>query len=310
MVFPATNHADHLLKNEGVHGRCENPSSGMNGAEEKPRLVFRIKLPPAHNRGKMLGKVIKDRADEKPVPTLSSSMNCVEKKPPLVFKIKLPPSHNKEKLSFKAKSGKDEKLVPITSGSISMGNGSMNSCLKNTFSCRPKKLASSVVTKDRSDKKLVPTSCAAKKAYGVTRVKLPTPYNKGIELNGGSGNVKKLVPMASSGMSGTDGKKDQRLIKIKMPALRQNKEQLNIRKTVVQQTRFINGSSAIPKTTDKSCLGKPEIDEELFELKLEATKRKLHQRYQQAQNTKRKIQLLDFQDIPKPENVTKRPKRS
>jgi hypothetical protein len=266
MIFPATNHADHLLKNEGVHGRCENPSSGMNGAEEKPRLVFRIKLPPAHNKGKMPGKVIKDRADEKPVPTLSSSTNCVEKKPPLVFKIKLPPSHNKEKLSFNAKSGKDEKLVPTTSGSISMGNGSMNSCLKNPFSSRPKKLASSVVTKDRSDKKPVPTSCAAKK--------------------------------------------EQRLIKIKMLALSQNKEQLNIRKTVVQQTRFINGSSAIPKTTDKSCLGKPEIDEELFELKLEATKRKLHQRYQQAQSTKRKIQLLDFQDIPKPENVTKRPKRS
>jgi hypothetical protein len=300
MVFPATNHADHLLKNEGVHGRCENPSSGMNGAEEKPRLVFRIKLPPAHNRGKMLGKVIKDRADEKPVPTLSSSMNCVEKKPPLVFKIKLPPSHNKEKLSFKAKSGKDEKLVPITSGSISMGNGSMNSCLKNTFSCRPKKLASSVVTKDRSDKKPVPTSCAANKAYGVTRVNLPTPN---------SGDVKKLVPMASSGMSGT-GKKERCLINIKMPALRQNKkEQLNIQKTPVQQTGSTSSSSAVPKTADKSCLGKPEMDEELFELKLEATKRKLHQRYQQGQNSKRKIQLLDFQDIPKPENVTKRPKR-
>jgi hypothetical protein len=227
MIFPATNHADHLLKNKGVHGRCKNPSSGMNGAEEKPRLVFRIKLPPAHNKGKMPGKVIKDRADEKPVPTLSSSMNCVEKKPPLVFKIKLPPSHDKEKLSFNAKSGKDEKLVP----------------------------------------------------------------------------------MASSGMSGTDGKKDRRLIKIKMPALRQNKEQLNIRKTVVQQTRFTNGSSAIPKIAYKSCLEKSKIDEELFELKLEATKKKLHQRYQQAQNTKRKIQLLDFQDIPKPENVTKRPKR-
>jgi len=186
--------------------------------------------------------------------------------------------------------------------------------LKNTFSCRPKKLASSVVTKDRSDKKPVPTSstsmnCAAKKACGVTRVKLPTPNNKGIEFNGNSGDVKKLVPMASSGMSGT-GKKERCLINIKMPALRQNKkEQLNIQKTPVQQTGSTSSSSAVPKTADKSCLGKPEMDEELFELKLEATKRKLHQRYQQGQNSKRKIQLLDFQDIPKPENVTKRPKR-
>jgi hypothetical protein len=305
MIFPATNPAVHLLKNEGVHVRCKNPSIGMNGAEEKPRLVFRIKLPPAvHNKGKMPGKVIKDRADEKPVPTPSSGMNCVEKKPPLVFKIKLPPAHNK-----------DEKLVPTTSGSISRGNGSMNSCLKNPFSSRPKKLASSVVTKDRSDKKPVPTSstymnCAAKKACGVTRVKLPTPNNKGIEFNGNSGDVKKLVPMTSNGMSGTDGKKEQRLIKIKLPALRQNKKkQLNIRKTAVQQRGSTNGSSVVPKTADKSCLGKHEMDEELFELKLEATKMKLHQRYQQAQSSKRKIQLLDFQDIPKPENVTKRLKR-
>jgi hypothetical protein len=284
MIFPATNPADHLLKNEGVHGRCKNPLTGMNGAEEKPRLVFRIKLPPAaHNKGKMPGIVIKDRADEKPVPTLLSGMNCVENKPSLVFKIKLPPAHKKEKLSFNAKSGKDEKLVPTTSGSISIGNGSMYSCLKNPFSSRPKKLASSVVTKDRSDKKPVTKDRSDNK---------PVP--------------KKL---ASSGMSGTDGKKERRLINIKLLALRQNKrEQLNIRKTAVQQRRSSNGSSAVPKTTDKSCLGKPEMDE-LFELKLEATKRKLHQRYQQAQNSKRKIQLLDFQDIPKPENVTKRPKR-
>jgi hypothetical protein len=46
-------------------------------------------------------------------------------------------------------------------------------------------------------------------------------------------------------------------------------------------------------------LKKLEIDEELLELKLEATKRKLHQRYEQAQNSKRKIQLLDFQNIPR-----------
>jgi hypothetical protein len=102
------------------------------------------------------------------------------------------------------------------------------------------------------------------------------------------------------------------VIKINMPtAPRQNKkEQMNIRKTAVQQIGFTNGNSAVPKAADKICLKKPDMDEELLELKLKATKRKLHQRYQQAQNSKRKIQLLDFQDIPKPEKVmTKRPKK-
>jgi hypothetical protein len=60
-----------------------------------------------------------------------------------------------------------------------------------------------------------------------------------------------------------------------------------------------NDNSVVAKATDKSCLKKLEIDEELLELKLEATKRKLHQRYEQAQNSKRKIQLLDFQNIPR-----------
>jgi hypothetical protein len=109
---------------------------------------------------------------------------------------------------------------------------------------------------------------------------LPTPNNKRIELNGNSGEyLKKLAPMASSGMSGSDGKKTRRVIKIKMPTtLRQNKkEQMNIRKTAVQQTRSTNENSVIPKAAYKSCLKKPEMDEELLELKLEATKRKLHQ---------------------------------
>jgi hypothetical protein len=56
----------------------------------------------------------------------------------------------------------------------------------------------------------------------------------------------------------------------------------------VQETEF----------TEKSCLKNVQMDEEeALELKLEATKRKLHQRYQQAQNSKRKIQVLDFKDI-------------
>ncbi|GLT54934.1 hypothetical protein SLA2020_280920 [Shorea laevis] len=76
----------------------------------------------------------------------------------------------------------------------------------------------------------------------------------------------------------------------------------------VQQTWSTNGSSALAKTADKVCLGKLQMDEEALELKLEASKRKLHQRYQQAQNSKRKIELLDFKDIPKPENLAKRSK--
>jgi hypothetical protein len=137
MIFSATNPDDHLPKNMDVHSSCKNPSassSGMNDAEEKPRLVFRIKLPPALNKGKKPCKVIKDRADgQKPVPTPSRAMNGVEKNSPLVFKIKLPiTAHNK-----------DEKLVPTSaSNGISMGNGSMNSCLKNPFSSRPKKTGS------------------------------------------------------------------------------------------------------------------------------------------------------------------------
>ena len=38
-----------------------------------------------------------------------------------------------------------------------------------------------------------------------------------------------------------------------------------------------------------------------LELKLEASKRKLQLGYQQVQKAKRKIQLVDFRDIPKPE---------
>jgi hypothetical protein len=209
MIFSATNPADHLPKNMDVHGSCKNlsaSSTGMNGVEEKPRLVFRIKLPPALNKGKKPCKVIKDRADDqKPVPMPWSGMNGVEKK-----------------------------------------------------------------------------------LCHVTRVKLPTPNNKGIELNGNSGEcLKKLAALASGGMNGSDEKKERRVIKIKMPtALRQNKkDHMNIQKTAVQQTGSTNGNSAVPKAVDSNCLKKLEMDEELLELKLEATKRKLHQRYQQAQNS-------------------------
>ena len=47
-----------------------------------------------------------------------------------------------------------------------------------------------------------------------------------------------------------------------------------------------------------------------MELKLEASKRKLQLGYQQVQKAKRKIQLVDLRDIPKPEpeiNLSKNP---
>jgi hypothetical protein len=124
---------------------------------------------------------------QKPVPTPSSGMNGVEKNSPLVFKIKLPTTaHNK-----------DEKLVPTSaSGGISMGNGSMNSCLKNPFLLTQKNWLQLQVLLPRTDQTRsrfqVPTyvtdmNCAEKKHCHVTRVKLPTPNNKGIELNGNNG---------------------------------------------------------------------------------------------------------------------------
>ncbi|KAF7137452.1 hypothetical protein RHSIM_Rhsim07G0068300 [Rhododendron simsii] len=39
-------------------------------------------------------------------------------------------------------------------------------------------------------------------------------------------------------------------------------------------------------------------DEEAIELKLKATKRKLHERYEQAQNARKKIQVVEFIDLP------------
>ncbi|XP_058226004.1 uncharacterized protein LOC131334783 [Rhododendron vialii] len=39
-------------------------------------------------------------------------------------------------------------------------------------------------------------------------------------------------------------------------------------------------------------------DEGAIELKLKATKRKLHERYEQAQNARKKIQVVEFIDLP------------
>jgi hypothetical protein len=74
----------------------------------------------------------------------------------------------------------------------------------------------------------------------------------------------------------------------------------------VQKTESTSESSTLAKTTEKSRLKNVQMDEKALELKLEASTRKLHQRYQQAQNAKRKIELIDFKDIPKPENAPKR----
>ncbi|KAE8056307.1 hypothetical protein FH972_013090 [Carpinus fangiana] len=40
------------------------PSNKSGTAAEKPRLVFKLKLPPTHNKEKKPCKVIKDREDE------------------------------------------------------------------------------------------------------------------------------------------------------------------------------------------------------------------------------------------------------
>jgi hypothetical protein len=287
MVFSVTKSVDQMPKNGDVHhSSFKNPIPPCprqisDRADEKPRLVLKIKLPRADNKGEKPCKVFKDRADEKPAPapTSSSCMNGgVEEKPRLVFRIKLPTAHNKGEKSCN-------------------GVGIRHGRFRKPISLCHTKSASRVATEEKSDKKKpVPTSstglnCAENKACHVTsRVKLPTPNNNN------------LVLIPSGGMSFTDGdgkRSERRVIKIKSSSVGQNKEELlNIQKTAVQET----------ESTEKSCLKKVQMDEEeeALELKLEATKRKLHQRYQQAQNSKRKIQVLDFKDIPKPENAPKR----
>ena len=141
---------------------------------------------------------------------------------------------------------------------------------------------------------------------------MPTPNTKGIELNGksrGQSDLKSAIDDKLALMPSSGGKKERRVVKmIKSSAiLRQNKEeQLNTREVAVPKTESTNESSTLAKTTEKSCLKNVQMDEKALELKLEASKRRLHQRYQQAQNAKRKIELIDFKDIPKPENAPKR----
>jgi hypothetical protein len=84
MIFSDRKSVDRLPKKGDVHGSCKNPfsscprqsASGViseDGADEKPRLVFKIKLPPSQNKGEKPCKVSEDRADEKPVPTLQAA---------------------------------------------------------------------------------------------------------------------------------------------------------------------------------------------------------------------------------------------
>jgi hypothetical protein len=144
MIFSGRKSVDRLPKKGDVHGSCKNPfsscprqsASGVireDGADEKPRLVFKIKLPPSQNKGEKPCKVSEDRADEKPVPTSSSGTNIVDEKPRLVFKIKHPPSLDK-----------DERLVPTTSGGNGMRNGYP---FKKPISRCPTKSVSRVATK-------------------------------------------------------------------------------------------------------------------------------------------------------------------
>jgi hypothetical protein len=172
----------------------------------------------------------------------------------------------------------------------------------------PTKSASRVATK-----KPFPTSSTAeKKACHVTRaIKFPTPNTKGIELKGKSGgqsDLKSAIDYKPALMPSSGGKEERHVIKmIKSSAvLHQNKEeQLNTREVAMPKTKSTNESSTLAKTTEKSYLKNVQMDEKALELKLEASKRKLHQGYQQAQNAKRKIELIDFKDIPMPENAPK-----
>jgi hypothetical protein len=174
----------------------------------------------------------------------------------------------------------------------------------------PTKSASRVATK-----KPFPTSSTAeKKACHVTRaIKFPTPNTKGIELKGKSGgqsDLKSAIDDKLALMPSSGGKKERCVIKMikSSVVLHQNKEeQLNTREVAVPKTKSTNESSTLAKTTEKSRLKNVQMDEKALELKLEASKRKLHQRYQQAQNAKEKIELIDFKDIPKPENALSNP---
>ncbi|XP_059432537.1 uncharacterized protein LOC132165861 [Corylus avellana] len=114
----------------------------------------------------------------------------------------------------------------------------------------------------------------------------------------------KLFLTSSSAMNGVENKPSL-VLRIKLPQTAHNKEKLSCNtisaphqnNTAPKQTGSTNGGSS----------DKLHLDQELIELKLETTKRKLNQRYLEARNSKRKVQLLDLKDIP--ENLDNRPKR-
>jgi hypothetical protein len=129
-------------------------SSCMNGGvEEKPRLVFRIKLPTAHNKGekscngigirhgrfkkpisrcqtKSASRVAtKEKSDKKkPVPTSSTGLNCAEKKAcHVTSRVKLPTPNNNNLV-----------LIPSSGMSFTDGDGKRVIKIKSSSVARPK----------------------------------------------------------------------------------------------------------------------------------------------------------------------------
>ncbi|KAG2721167.1 hypothetical protein I3760_02G069100 [Carya illinoinensis] len=80
-------------------------------------------------------------------------------------------------------------------------------------------------------------------------------------------------------------------------------------KEVVLKENTLKGknmiSEVVPKSSNKS---KSTLEDEDLELKLVSTTRKLREAYKDAK--KRKIQVIDFQTAPKPEDCRKKPDRS
>ena len=145
-----------------------------------------------------------------------------------------------------------------------------------------------------------------KKACNVIRLKVPKDfkledYNKESDAKTVTDSTCTTDSCCSSTtmMNGDDGirKKERIVVKINLAAWRQRKAQQ-------QQMESSSSTQAINTCSEKQEIQKEEEGKEKgnsLELKLESSKRKLQLRYQQVQNAKRKIQLVDLRDMPKPE---------
>ena len=166
-----------------------------------------------------------------------------------------------------------------------------------------------------------------KKACNVIRLKVPKDfkledYNKESDAKTVTDSTCTTDSCCSSAtmMNGDDGirKKERIVVKINLAAWRQRKAQqqqmesssstqaINTCSEEQQQQQMESSSStqAINTCSEKQETQKEEEGKEKgnsLELKLESSKRKLQLRYQQVQNAKRKIQLVDLRDMPKPE---------